>query len=143
MTVHAGAPFTDFILTSDPDGGVLSLTAPTLPDWLALSARPDGTGTLSGTPPASAVGAHPVTLRVTDLTGRSSFRSWMLRRRRPRPRAAAAVVVSVQDCARPIRAFRFSRCWWPRCGCGVPARAPSLELQRARHPVFELDLRFG
>lgn len=75
MTVHAGAPFTDFILTSDPDGGVLSLTAPTLPDWLALSARPDGTGTLSGTPPASAVGAHPVTLRVTDLTGRHAEQS--------------------------------------------------------------------
>lgn len=76
VTVHAGTPFTYEIVTSDPDGEVLNLTAPTLPSWLALTARPDGTGTLSGTPPASAVGSHPVALRVMDLTGRHAEQSF-------------------------------------------------------------------
>ena len=57
------------VVASDVDAGdtlTLTLTAPTLPSWLSLVDNGGGTGTLSGTPTNSDVGAHSVTLRVTD-----------------------------------------------------------------------------
>ena len=50
-------------------GDVLTLTAPTLPDWLTLTDHGDGTATLAGTPLNSAVGDNTVILRVADVDG--------------------------------------------------------------------------
>ena len=55
------------VATSDDDAGdTLVITAPTLPDWLALSDNGDGTAELTGTPGADDVGEHDVSLQVSD-----------------------------------------------------------------------------
>lgn len=66
------------IVTEDPDQGqTLTITAPTLPLWLAgsLTDNGDGTATLSATPGALDVGAHNVSLEVSDgdLTATQDF----------------------------------------------------------------------
>ena len=63
------APYTYTITTTDPDvGATLTLTAPTLPAWLAFTPGANGGGTLSGTPSNANVGTHAVVLSVTDGT---------------------------------------------------------------------------
>jgi hypothetical protein len=52
--------------TSDVDGDAVTLTAPTLPAWLTFTDHGDGTGTLSGTPDSTDIGAHDVTLAIDD-----------------------------------------------------------------------------
>jgi len=48
----------------------LTITAPaSLPAWLTLTDRGDGTAVLRGTPANADVGPHTVTLRVTDAAG--------------------------------------------------------------------------
>src|SRR5690606_5866765 len=54
---------------SDPQGDALTITAPTLPDWLELTDNGDGTAVLAGTPSAEHVGEHAVELLATDETG--------------------------------------------------------------------------
>jgi len=64
--------YTYSITADDPDlalGDALTLTAPTRPAWLTLADHGDGTATLSGTPPETAVGDHAVVLYVTDRGG--------------------------------------------------------------------------
>ena len=57
------------VVASDVDtGDTLTITAPTIPAWLALTATGGGTETLSGTPADADVGTHNVTLRVNDGT---------------------------------------------------------------------------
>ncbi|MCP4699746.1 MAG: hypothetical protein GY862_23280, partial [Gammaproteobacteria bacterium] len=57
------------ITAADADvGDSLTLTAPVKPAWLNLTDNGGGTGTLSGTPANSDVGANNVTLRVNDGT---------------------------------------------------------------------------
>ncbi len=66
------APYTYAVTAADPDlayGDVLAITAPTLPAWLTLTDKGDGTATLSGTPANGDVGQHPVVLQVTDSGG--------------------------------------------------------------------------
>ncbi len=54
------------VTTEDPDADPVTITAPTLPAWLALTDNGDGTATLSGTPTNAEVGDHAVSLQVTD-----------------------------------------------------------------------------
>lgn len=64
-----GAVYTYNVAAADVDvGDVLTMTAPALPAWLALTDDGDGTATLSGTPAAADVGDHEVVLQVTDGT---------------------------------------------------------------------------
>ena len=61
--------YTYNITSSDPDDGdTLTITAPTLPAWLALTDNGDGTATLAGTPSDADVGANDVSLQVSDGT---------------------------------------------------------------------------
>ena len=64
-----GTPYGYNISTEDLNGDVLTVTAPTKPEWLTLSDNGDGTATLSGTPVNGDVGDHAVLLRVTDGGG--------------------------------------------------------------------------
>jgi MYXO-CTERM domain-containing protein len=79
VEVHVGELFEYAIVVTDADGEAVQLTAPTLPAWLRLTTASDGTGTLAGTPPASAVGPHPVTLRAIDVTGKQVEQSFVIR----------------------------------------------------------------
>ncbi|MGI1969456.1 putative Ig domain-containing protein, partial [Shewanella baltica] len=61
---------------SDTDvGDTLTLSAVTKPSWLSFNAA---TGLLSGTPGNADVGAHPVTLRVTDTDGLTADQSFSI-----------------------------------------------------------------
>jgi hypothetical protein len=69
--VLAGAQGTAYsysIVTTDIDvpAQPLTITAPTLPGWLTLTATGNGTATLTGTPSNANVGANTVLLAVTD-----------------------------------------------------------------------------
>lgn len=56
-----------FITADDEDeGDNLTITAPTLPEWLNITDNGEGTATLSGTPDNSDIGNNQVRLRVTD-----------------------------------------------------------------------------
>ena len=62
-----GQVYTYNISASDPDAGdTLTITAPTLPSWLALNSTGNGTATLTGTPGAGDVGVNSVELEVED-----------------------------------------------------------------------------
>jgi hypothetical protein len=54
------------IITNDVDGNALTITAPTLPDWLTLVDNGDGTATLFGTPTNVEVGDQSVVLEISD-----------------------------------------------------------------------------
>ncbi|MGE6382979.1 beta strand repeat-containing protein, partial [Shewanella baltica] len=56
-------------------GDVLTFSAVTKPSWLSFNAA---TGLLSGTPGNADVGAHPVTLRVTDTDGLTADQSFSI-----------------------------------------------------------------
>ena len=63
-----GAVYTYNVVTTDIDVPVqtLTLTAPSLPSWLALTPTGNGTATLTGTPANANVGTNTVLLAVTD-----------------------------------------------------------------------------
>ena len=63
---EVGTAYTYAVAATDADGDALTLAAPILPDWLALSDAGDGTGTLSGTP--TATGDFDVVLTASDGT---------------------------------------------------------------------------
>ncbi|MTI37963.1 MBG domain-containing protein, partial [Fulvivirga lutimaris] len=69
--------YTYFINSDDDDSGdELTLTAPTLPDWLTLNDNGDGSGSISGTPDNTDTGINSVLLRVTDNSGASEDQSF-------------------------------------------------------------------
>jgi len=78
-TATQDAAYTYVAVADDPDlayGDVLTLTAPTLPSWLALTDHGDGTATLTGTPGNADVGQHAVVLQVTDTHGLSDTQAY-------------------------------------------------------------------
>lgn len=62
----ADTAYTYAVTATDPEGDTLAITASVLPAWLALTDNGDGTATLAGTPAATDVGDHAVTLEVSD-----------------------------------------------------------------------------
>ncbi|MCP4542676.1 MAG: tandem-95 repeat protein [Chloroflexi bacterium] len=60
------------ISTGDDDGDSVAITAPVKPAWLTLNDNGDGTATLSGIPTSSDVGAHSISLRVSDSISSST-----------------------------------------------------------------------
>lgn len=54
------------ITATDVDGDALTVTAPTLPAWLAFEDHGDGTALLEGAPSPADAGPHDVLLEVTD-----------------------------------------------------------------------------
>ncbi len=76
----SGLPYTYLITADDPDlihGDTLSITALTLPAWLALTGSGD-TATLAGTPTHTALGDHPVVLTVSDAGGLTDTQSFTI-----------------------------------------------------------------
>ncbi len=75
----ANAAYTYNIAAADPDAGdTLTLSAPTLPVWLVFADNGDGTGTLTGTPQSTDVGAQPVELVVTDSVGETATQDFTI-----------------------------------------------------------------
>lgn len=71
-TASVGTPYTYTVTVSDSDlnrGDLLTITAPGLPAWLALTQTGEVTATLVGMPGGANVGVHVVVLRVTDSGG--------------------------------------------------------------------------
>jgi VCBS repeat-containing protein len=61
-TATEGVTYRYTLTASDPDGTTPTITAPTLPSWLAFTAP----ATISGTPADDDVGTHDVTMSVSD-----------------------------------------------------------------------------
>jgi hypothetical protein len=81
LTIMQGALYTYAITSTDPDlvyGDALTITAATLPAWLALTDHGDGTATLSGTPGNVQVGNHAVALSVSDSGGLEDTQAFTL-----------------------------------------------------------------
>src|SRR5690606_7368058 len=64
-----GSEYRYDIAATDPEGDALTVSASTLPAWLALTDTLAGTATLIGTPPDAEVGDHEVVLDVLDANG--------------------------------------------------------------------------
>jgi hypothetical protein len=78
-TATVGISYTYAISTSDADAGnSLTISAPTLPEWLQLEDAGDGTATLRGTPTDSLPETHPVVLRVQDSAGASATQAFSI-----------------------------------------------------------------
>ncbi|MCZ8133005.1 MAG: putative Ig domain-containing protein [Steroidobacteraceae bacterium] len=69
-TITAGQAYDFTPNASDPDGNALSFSAPQRPAWTTFDST---TGRLQGTPQASDLGVHPVTLTVSDGQTQSSI----------------------------------------------------------------------
>ncbi|MCS6153776.1 DUF4347 domain-containing protein [Shewanella baltica] len=85
------------LVAADTDvGDVLTFSAVTKPSWLSFNAA---TGLLSGTPSNSDVGAHPVTLRVTDTDGLTAEQSFSITvtNTNNAPVATSSTVTLVED----------------------------------------------
>jgi hypothetical protein len=79
LTVLEGDTYVYDVSASDPDpGDVLTITAPVLPSWLALSSFGSGVSQLSGVPNDAEVGEHIVELLVTDSHGLTDTQSFTL-----------------------------------------------------------------
>jgi Big-like domain-containing protein/surface protein with Ig-like domain/putative Ig domain-containing protein/VCBS repeat protein/uncharacterized protein DUF11 len=61
-TATEGVTYRYTLAASDPDGTMPTISAPTLPGWLAFTAP----ATISGTPGDADVGVHAVTMSMTD-----------------------------------------------------------------------------
>ena len=71
---------------SDVDSGdSITISAPTIPDWLTMNDNGDDTVTLSGTPLNGDVGSNAVVIKVADLSGAFTEQSFNI------------VVVNVND----------------------------------------------
>jgi hypothetical protein len=75
-TATEGTAYLYTIAATDPDGGALIITAPTLPAWLALTDNGDGTAVLAGTPAAGHVGVNSVQLVVTDAASATATQAF-------------------------------------------------------------------
>ena len=70
LTALRDTLYTYEVSTADEDvGDSLTISAPTLPAWLSLTDRGDGTAVLTGTPPQA--DTYDVTLAVTDGTNQT------------------------------------------------------------------------
>ncbi|WAL79152.1 putative Ig domain-containing protein [Shewanella sp. DAU305] len=88
-----------FAATDTDVGDVLTFSAVTKPSWLSFNAA---TGVLSGTPGNADVGAHPVTLRVTDtdgLTAEQSFSITVINVNDAPTISSTAITTATQDAA--------------------------------------------
>jgi len=73
-SAQSGATYTYNIVTSDPDGDTVTVSAPTLPSWLSLSGN-----VLSGTPGASEAGnSYNVVLEADDGNGGTATQSFTI-----------------------------------------------------------------
>ncbi|MDJ0764719.1 MAG: hypothetical protein QNJ97_17195 [Myxococcota bacterium] len=63
---HADSPYAYDVIVSDDDPASLVFEVQSAPDFLAFTDNGDGTGVLSGTPGQADIGAHDVTLAVSD-----------------------------------------------------------------------------
>ena len=71
------AEYFQLIRTEDPDAGDMrTISAPTLPAWLSLTDKRNGSATLTGTPGNDDVGEHEIELQVTDMAGESDIRTF-------------------------------------------------------------------
>jgi hypothetical protein len=71
--------YTYTVAATDPNpGDTLTLTAPTVPAWLALTDNGDGTGTLTGTPGAADAGDIAVQLQVADAAGATATQDFTI-----------------------------------------------------------------
>jgi hypothetical protein len=61
-TIDEGATFRYELIATDPDGTTPTISAPTLPAWLAFTPP----NAISGTPAEANIGVHNVTMSVTD-----------------------------------------------------------------------------
>jgi hypothetical protein len=80
-TATQDGPYSYLVGADDPDliwDDALTLTAPVLPGWLALTDLGNGLGVLAGTPSSAHVGDHPVTLWATDSFGLTATQSFTL-----------------------------------------------------------------
>lgn len=79
-------PYSYDVVAEDPnEGDTLTLTAVTVPAWLAFTDNGDGTGTLAGTPTADDVGAHDVVLEASDDAGNTSRQAFTIEVSAPEP----------------------------------------------------------
>ncbi|MDM8549901.1 putative Ig domain-containing protein [Desulfobacterales bacterium HSG2] len=77
--VEQDAVYAYAIIAEDIDADdTLAITATTLPDWLTLTDKKDGTATLTGTPANAHVGDHSVTLQVKDAAEASDIQSFSI-----------------------------------------------------------------
>jgi len=70
---HAGVNYESTVTTESSDGETVTLTSEQLPEWLTFTPRPNGTGTLSGTPPVGTTGTATVRLKATNESGASTI----------------------------------------------------------------------
>lgn len=78
-TATEDSSYTYNIVTSDVDvGDTRTISASTLPGWLAVTDNGDGTATLTGTPLNADVGSNSVTLVVTDLAGATDTQNFAI-----------------------------------------------------------------
>ncbi|MBU0493555.1 MAG: DUF11 domain-containing protein [Chloroflexi bacterium] len=102
-TATQDVPYTYAVTADDPDlihGDTLTITAPTLPGWLAFSDHSNGTATLAGTPTPADVGDHAVVLRVADsggLTDTQAFTVTVAYVNDPPEFTSAPVTTATQD----------------------------------------------
>jgi hypothetical protein len=67
LIITAGSNYEYWITSEDAEDQILTITSPTKPAWLTLSAN-NGTGLLSGTPTGANAGDVNIVLQVTDGT---------------------------------------------------------------------------
>ncbi len=76
-TATVGNLYAETVQATDADSGdSLFISAPTLPNWLALIDNADGTADLSGTPGEADIGANPVQLFVTDTANQTDTQAF-------------------------------------------------------------------
>lgn len=71
-------PYNYAVTASDMEGDNITLSAPTLPDWLTFTDNGNGNGVLSGTPTSSDVGDHSVVLRASDDNQRATEQAFTI-----------------------------------------------------------------
>lgn len=73
-TATEGVTYRYTLAASDPDGTTPTITAPTIPSWLTFTPP----ATLSGAPGDADVGAHTVTMSVTDGVAPAVSTTWQI-----------------------------------------------------------------
>ncbi|MCP4539759.1 MAG: tandem-95 repeat protein [Chloroflexi bacterium] len=70
--------YTYEITSTDADGDVITLTAPTLPGWLSFVDHGSGGGIITGTPTFADLGDHPVVLQLEDVWAATTAQAFTL-----------------------------------------------------------------
>ena len=71
-------PYTYTVTAEDTNGGVLTITAATLPAWLTLTDHGDGTAILSGMPSIADLGYTAIELAVMDDYGLTDTQAFVI-----------------------------------------------------------------